>query len=363
MRLRVGSFPFPFRTPFEHAAAQRESAANVIAIAEDDAGHLGLGEGCPRAYVTGETVSSALATIARWRAAGVEHLADLNDVATWSREHAAEIDANPSAFAAVELALLDLLARRVDRSLEGLLDLGEQPRGLQTSAVYGSGTTSKFVKQMMLFNLNGMHDAKLKLSGEVVRDARRARWLARFGRVRLDANNLWSTAEEACQALAAICGFAWAIEEPLRARDWTGLAQVGIRTGLAIVLDESATRLDDLAHLVPGPKYVLNARVSKHGGLLRTISMIRAAKDLGLSIIVGAQVGETSILARAGIAAAAVTDEKLDGFECAFGTRLLTRDATSVSVGFGYGGRVDVSGLGRAGSGLTPTDEVRTDVR
>ena len=72
MRLRIASCPFPFRGSFEHASAVRERAENVIAIAEDDAGLVGLGEGCPRFYVTGETVTSAMAAITRWRAAGIE---------------------------------------------------------------------------------------------------------------------------------------------------------------------------------------------------------------------------------------------------------------------------------------------------
>ena len=108
----------------------------------------------------------------------------------------------------------------------------------------------------------------------------------------------------ACDGLAAVARHAWAVEEPVAARDWPALAEIGARTGLAIILDESVTRLEDLGQLVPGPRYVLNARVSKHGGLLRTLAVIEAARAAGLGIIVGAQVGETSILARAGLVAA-----------------------------------------------------------
>ena len=73
---------------------------------------------------------------------------------------------------------------------------------------------------------------------------------------------------------------------------------------MTVILDESATRMEDLASLQSGATYVLNARVSKQGGLLRTLAIIRAARARGMKIIVGAQVGETSILARAGIVAA-----------------------------------------------------------
>lgn len=148
------------------------------------------------------------------------------------------------------------------------------------------------------------------------------------------------------------------MEEPIAARDWGGLEEVGRRAALAIILDESVTRIEDLASLVPGATYVLNARISKHGGLLRTLAIIGEARRRGLKIIVGAQVGETSILARAGVVAAKAAGTDLVGFEGAFGTRLLARDATTVSLNFGYRGGVVTATLGPHGSGLTPTVEV-----
>lgn len=359
MRLRVASFPFPFRTRFEHAAARRDRAENVIVIAEDEAGRLGLGEGCPRPYVTGETVQSALAALGRWKETeGCESLDQLADLEAWMAAHTADIDTNPSAFAALELALLDVFARRDAQTLEQLLGVASTRAEIRTSAVYGAGSPAKFLAQAALFNLNGMHDAKLKLSGEARRDRARARLLSRFGRVRLDANNLWPTAADAARGLADTRPYAWAVEEPLHARDWQGLATVGTGTGLALVLDESATHPRDLAALVPGPTYVVNVRVSKLGGLIRTLAMIQAAHARGLAIVVGAQVGETSILARAGLVAAHAAGPALVGFEAAFGTRLLARDATTASVHFGYRGRVSVGAFAASGSGLTPTTEV-----
>jgi L-alanine-DL-glutamate epimerase-like enolase superfamily enzyme len=358
MRLRFASFPFPFRTRFEHAAASRDVAENVIVLAEDEAGRIGLGEGCPREYVTGETKESALAALTRWKADGIETVDGRTALEAWTAEHAAEIDANPSAFASVELALLDVFARRAGMSLERFLDVDETVSPPRVSAVYGAGSNAKFWSQLVRFHLYGMRDAKLKVSGDAARDRARARALACFGRVRVDANNLWRSSAEACLALAELRGHAWAAEEPLAARDFAGLAAVAAHTGLRIVLDESATHLVDLDRVVAGPHYVLNARVSKHGGLLRTLAMLRAARNRGFDVIVGAQVGETSILARAALVVARAAGDALVGFEAAYGLRLLDRDATTVSLGFRSRGRVTTAAIGRLGSGLTPTDEV-----
>jgi hypothetical protein len=43
--------------------------------------------------------------------------------------------------------------------------------------------------------------------------------------------------------------------------------------------------------------------------------------------------------------------------------RLLERDATTVSLGFRYRGRVTLTGIGELGSGLTPTAEILSGCR
>lgn len=368
MKLRVASCPFPFRGSFEHASAVRERAENVIAVAEGTNGQYGLGEGCPRSYVTGETVATALDAIARWRRAGIEEIADVAALTAWMERNRTDIDTNPSAFAAIEIALLDLFARQAGQPIEQFLGIAAQDMKLKdmelrTSAVYSAGASAKFLVQAALFNVNGMGTAKLKVSGNAGRDRRRARLLSRFGALRIDANNLWASADAATAALKQLQGFAWAVEEPISSRNWQGLADVGAQTGMTIILDESVTRQDDLAALVSGATYILNARVSKQGGLLRTLAIIRAARARGMKIIVGAQVGETSILARAGIVAARAAATDLVAFEGAFGTRLLVRDAVTPSIGFGYRGRVRLDQCGGTGLGLTPTAEVANACR
>jgi len=360
MRIRAASCPFPFRSRFEHAAAARQRAENVIVIAEGANGLIGLGEGCPRSYVTGETVAGALEAITRWRKDGIEAVSDFAALTIWMERRRADIDANPSAFSAVEIALLDLFARAAGWPIEQLLGIDGHDTVLRTSAVYGVSHTPKFLLQAALYNLNGMRNAKLKVSGDAERDRDRARFLSRLGPLRLDANNLWASADDAVGALNALKDYAWAVEEPIRSRDWKGLAAVGAQTGMSIILDESVTRPEDLTRLEAGARYILNARVSKHGGLMRTLATIRQARARGIKIIVGAQVGETSILARAGILAARAAGADLVAFEGAFGTRLLVRDAATPSIGFRYGGRVKPgAGPGAGlGLGLAPTPEV-----
>jgi L-Ala-D/L-Glu epimerase len=355
-RLAFASAPIPFRSSFGHAAARREQADNVLVLAEDEAGRFGIGEGCPRSYVTGETADSARGFLEAHR----RELSDVDGVPAlrdWMARRSAEIDLNPSAFCAVELALLDLFARQNGQSIEALLGLSPLRSNLTTTAVYGTGSWAKFAGTALLFAGNGMREAKLKLGGDAGRDAQRAAILAKLGRVRLDANNLWPSPAEAIAGLSPAARHAWAVEEPVRPRDWEGLREVGARTGLAIILDESFTRGADLEEAPAGPSFTPNLRVSKLGGLLRSLDALRLALEQGRTVIVGAQVGETSILARAGMTLASAAADRLVGFEGCYGTWLLTEDAVTPSLRFGRRGRVDARKLSlwQDGMGLSPS--------
>jgi L-Ala-D/L-Glu epimerase len=201
--------------------------------------------------------------------------------------------------------------------------------------------------QAALFRLNGMRDSKLKVGGDASKDLRRAACLARAGKVRLDANNLWQDVNTATAALKALSRYAWAVEEPLAARDWRGLRELNISTGLAIVADESLVTSDDLGAMPPGEAFIPNLRVSKLGGLIRSADILRRALSQGRKIIVGAQVGETSILARAGLALVAAAGTGLVGYEGGYGPVLLAYDVATPQVRIGRHGTVYVKEFAR----------------
>ena len=333
---RCTSLPIPFRFRFTHASATRAVAENVFVQVRDANATIGLGEGCPRAYVTGETPERArvflaahLPTLAR-----VDSLAALR---AWIDANNAAIDAAPSAFCAAELALLDLFAQRAGVTVEALLGL--PPVSDQSiTAVYSASGRVAFAVQRALFGLNRVRDAKLKVAGNTSRDRARVQHLARSGRVRVDANNLWSNAPEAIAALASLQRYVWAVEEPCIARDWPAMSTIQKKTGLTIIADESVTRLADISHMPVGSNFVINLRVSKLGGLLRSLDVLKAAKAGGMGVVVGAQVGETSLLARAALTLASAAGS-IEGFEAGYGSWLLRYDVVTPTIK-ARGGRV-----------------------
>jgi len=312
---------------------------------------VGLGEGCPRHYVTGETVETAINFLQRHASLILREAVNVESLRRWLRANRAEVDRHPSAFCALEMALLGLFARRAGVTVEDIVGSPQLKDPLPVTAVYGSSSSLAFNLQRWRFGRAGMHDAKLKLTGDR-RDGARARGLARRGPLRLDANNLWPDARSAIVGLGPAIPYAWAVEEPVAPRDWAGMLAVARASGLAIVLDESFTAPGDLAATPEGARWIANVRVSKLGGVLRTLDAIDTLRRKGCGVIVGAQVGETSLLARAGLLAAAAAGPDLAGFEGAYGTHLLAYDVVQPSLTFDSRGKIALPSLVSPGWGL-----------
>lgn len=347
LKLELMTFPARFRMRFAHGSATRSRTENVICIARGD-GLTGYGEGCPRSYVTGETIATAARFFDTHRASLERDIRDLPGLRAWIAEHGAVIDTNPAAFCAVEIALIDLFAQQAGQGIEAFLGL-PPPRAVPVSPVFG--VTGPMATRAIGagYRMFGMTDAKVKLSRDPAADRDRLaiirRVLGQGARLRVDANNLFAGTGSCLAHLDAVQAQIWAIEEPLAPGDYAGMQAVAAATGIRIILDESATRADDL-NAVEGVDWIVNLRVSKHGGLLRSLEMLRISRQRGLGVLLGCHVGETSILTRAGLALASACGADLIAAELAYGGYLLARDLTRPRLRFGRGGTIRAASTG-----------------
>lgn len=342
--LRFHTLHIPFRQRFRHASAERDATSSIWVEAVGTDGTVGFGEACPRPYVTGETLESARAFFCSVRAEIQVDIRDASSLRAWVAEHAVRIDRNPAAWCAIELALIDLFARQAGQTAEAWLDLPESEGTFRYSAVVGDADIAAFTATFERYRDVGMTDFKLKLAGDLARDRAKLAVLKEAGtavrRLRLDANNLWPDAASAGAYLTALDARVFAIEEPLVTSRRAELLMLMQQTGMAVILDESLCRIEELADFPPGMPWIPNLRVSKLGGLLRTLALTNAAKDRGLSLIVGAQVGETSLLTRVALAAARAAGDALLAQEGAFGSLLLESDVCEPVLMFGREGEL-----------------------
>lgn len=353
--LRIGELVIPFKQSFKHQQAERNATSSLLVIAETATGVIGVGEGCPRSYVTGETIESGrafLRSIAGEVLANVHSLADLRLLVS---RYEARIEENPAAWCAMELALLDIIGRELGKPLEVLLGQAPLREHFAYTAVFGSQSLEALTAQLKRYSALGFQDAKLKISDDPSHDARAISLIADAGmRIRLDANNRWSAPDEVVQYLDTLPIQPFALEEPLTARDYEGLAILAKSIQPQLILDESATRLSDIAALKNmKDRCIVNLRVSKMGGLFRSLAFANACTSKGIRLIIGAQVGETSVLTRAALCVANVGTPSIIAQEGAFGTFLLAEDIVAPPLCFGPGGVLATSSFREApGLGL-----------
>ena len=356
--LRFAVLAIPFKVAFRHASAERAETSSVWVESVSESGVVGRGESCPRPYVTGETIDSAKAFFSRHEAALREQLVDLDSLRAWMAEWHDELDRNPAAWCAIELAILEMLAIESGVTIEALLALPPLAGRFQYSAVLGDMSPDAFQATAGQYRRQGFTDFKVKLSGSLDRDREKFTLLRRWPgiKVRVDANNLWRTADEAIASLQALDYPLSGVEEPIAQGEYAGLARIAARLGCKMILDESFLRASQILQLTGDANaWIINLRVSKMGGLLRSLEVVQAARTADISLIIGAQVGETSVLTRAALAVAHASRDILVAQEGAFGTLLLERDVCDPSLIFGAGGVLDVAAypaLERPGFGL-----------
>ena len=340
------------KTTIRHAAATRNEGESVWVQAKRN-GIAGYGEGCPRTYVAGDDLASSVKWVKENFSTGKVDFETLDDLKQWVENNSTVIDKYPSAWCAVEMALLDLFSREKGCNVETLLGLDNYNLCGHYTAVLGDDKQWKYTVLADKYLIRGLSDFKIKLNGNLERDREKLDILedlciqhnAKDIRIRFDANNLWKDqCNEAIAYIKALGGRVFALEEPVGSRNIGDISKVSMATGLPIILDESLCTLDDLSlyRNVPG-KFIANIKISRVGGLIRALRLIEVVKKLGWPVIVGCHVGETSLLTRAAFVAASAAGESLIAIEGAFGDYLVEREPVEPMLKFGRDGILNLS--------------------
>lgn len=342
----------PFVEAFRHSAKERRWCDSVIVRVRDAAGTEGFGEGTARPYVTGETLDTLVQHLRNdlWPAVAQRELPELDGAdalraidAFIPEKHTPGVLANHGGRAALELAILDCALRSDGRSIAQLLP-PRRPRVVY-SGILPAGSLDGALRHARQMKLVGLKHIKMKVGFEddVVRIRAVREVLGPGVSLRIDANGAWNV-EQAIETLRALAAFEIAaVEQPLpRGRPIDELRRLKAATPVPIMVDESLVTLDDAEALIAGRAVdYFNLRVSKCGGLARSVEIAARAARAGVQLQVGSQVGETAILSAAGRHLAASLPE-VAFVEGSFGTLLLTEDVSVESVRFGHRGEAPV---------------------
>jgi L-Ala-D/L-Glu epimerase len=307
----------PFRSTFSHALCRdRNETDTIILLITDDSGLFGIGEILPRKYLTGETLHSVLEkgipTLARrWLGRRFD---SQEDVIVGLKKELLHVGRRLSAFAGLESAVLDLAGKNFGFEIGNILGPNHNRELSDGTVIDFSVPTQKIEQHCILLRLAGYRHVKVKVG--LPDDLRRIdivrNTLGSKAVLRLDANGCWSETE-AVANLRQIRSFnIRSVEQPIEALNHDGMRRVRELTGVAIVADESLCSLADAESLVAANAVdYFNIRLSKCGGFLAGLRLVRFAHEAGLRCDLGSLVGETGILSRA----SEIFGTHVEGFE------------------------------------------------
>lgn len=311
MRLTHRTIDVPTRRTFRISQSATDLFRFVVVELEHD-GALGLGEASPTRRVTGEDPTS-VGHFLDWAARELED----RDISEWrevlARVHS-DICGNPSARAALDLAMHDLAGKMQDAPARSL-------HGLPSARLETCMTVSLDAPHVMAEEARGYHDAgfrvlKLKL-GDAAGDVKRVeavRAACPDAELRADANTGWSF-EEARALLPTLARLGVTFcEQPFRPEHDAKLAELARDSPLPLYADESVMDAHDVERLDRlGFRGGVNLKLQKTGGITPAVAAARRARELGYQVQLGCNV-ETAIGISGGLQLLSLLDHAdLDG--------------------------------------------------
>jgi len=285
LRLRVETARLPFSAPFRIAGHVFEEQ-EVVLVTLDDGVQQGRGEASGVFYLDDDAAHMVSVIEARRR--DIEGGTD--------RDALQQLLPAGGARNALDCALWELEARRANRPVWEMAGLAP-PRALTTTFTLGAEDPEVMAEGARRYAQ--ARALKLKLTGETaldlarvkaVREARPDAWIG------VDANQGYRS-EQLPALIAGLVDLRVALVEQPLARGHESELQ-GFKSPLPLVADESCLALADVAGLV-GRFSMVNIKLDKCGGLTEALAMARAARSLGLGVMVGNMVGSSLAMAPA----------------------------------------------------------------
>ena len=284
--LTVERKSLPLADPFR-ISGHVFTSSDVIEVTLSEGTHVGRGEAAG-VYYLGDGVPEMLAGVERAREAVERGI---------GREDLRALLPAGGARNALDAALWELEAKRTDTPVWRLAGLDAAPRPIVTTFTLGADEP-----EIMARRAKGFADPlaiKIKLTGDLALD------IARVAAVRatkpecwigVDANQGYAIGDLDALVEALVVQDVRLLEQPLARGREADLE--GYRCPIAIAADESVLTLADVAGAV-GRFQVINIKLDKCGGLTEALAMARAARTVGLEVMVGNMVGSSLSMAPA----------------------------------------------------------------
>ncbi len=296
------SVDFELAQPYAIAYQDVARATNVLLRLTTDGDLVGSGCAAPDPEVTGERPEATLAAL-NDAVAPLLRGSDPTRVVYQLERLKEPLAGLPAALAAVDMALLDLVARRAGLPLWKLL--GGFRTSIATSVTVGILPSAETVSEARRLVAAGFRILKLKGGRDVESDIARVHAVRRaLGpgiALRFDANQGYGLEQAHAFVEATRPCKLELLEQPTPAGDPDAMGRLA-GSGLPIMADESLLSLADAFRLARGRLvHMINVKLMKVGGLTEALRIGAVARAGGLAVMVGCM-DEATLAIAAGLA-------------------------------------------------------------
>jgi len=291
--------------PFRIAPSTSIESENVVVKIHTDYEVVGIGEASPSKRVTQETQETVLHSFEKVcpRLIGmcplrIEQIIEMMDKI---------IATNPSAKAAIDMALHDILGKTTKKPLFKLL--GGFRESVLTDITLSIKSPEEMARDAADAVKKGFKALKVKVGMASEEDLERVKRIRESVgadiAIRLDANEGWNL-KDAIKVLSRLEPFdIELVEQPVKAGDIKGLAKLRKSSSIPIMADESVHTPSDAIRVIREDAVdLINIKLMKSGGIWKAKKISAIAEAAGVSCMIGCM-DESSIGITAGVHLAA----------------------------------------------------------
>lgn len=318
--IEVSEILVPLVTPFKTALRTVEAVNDIVVKIVSDTGEIGYGEAAPTAVITGETkesIKSAILNYIKPSILGIE----IDNLEIIMEKINSCILKNTSAKAAVDMAIYDLYAKKLNSPLYKIL--GGYRNEIATDITISVNNIDQMVQDSIKAVKEGFNILKIKVGKEGEKDIERIAEIRKaVGEnvsLRVDANQGWTSK----QAVKIISTFEDKnlnidlVEQPVKYWDIDGMKYVTKNTYTKILADESVFSPHDAVKIIQEKAAdLINIKLMKTGGIYNALKICDIAEVCGVECMIGCMLeSKISVSAAANLGAARkiITMVDLDG--------------------------------------------------
>jgi L-alanine-DL-glutamate epimerase-like enolase superfamily enzyme len=292
--IRVEAIPFaiPYAKPLRFASGQVHAAEHVLVRLHTDDGLVGVAEAPPRPFTYGETQASIVAVVRDLFAPELLGRSPLEREAIHAR--LGRTVGNPTAKAAVDMALWDVVGQSLEVPVSGLL--GGYTDAMRVAHMLGFAAPGQVLAEAQRVREEyGITTFKVKVGREpftldvdVCRALREG--LGPQAELYIDGNRGWS-ASEAARALRAMADLDLTLAEELNpADDVLGRRWLVQQSTIPFVADESATRPGEVTRELLGGSATAISIKTARTGFTTSQRVLFQCEGLGAEVVLGNQI-------------------------------------------------------------------------